>query len=134
MIDAKDLRIGNWVIDRYTFSGDERFTKVVSLYFSDGYGSVNASTDKDYFPILLTPEILEKCGFKDNHTRVVGSENNVIEWECDDAEIRKEGDDFIYVLYSDDWGYVRAEVIVKYVHQLQNVHYAITENELTVTL
>jgi len=68
MIEAKDLRIGNWVIDRYTLSGDERFTKVVATYWADGYGSINASTDQDYYPIPLTKDILEKCGFeKDTH-------------------------------------------------------------------
>lgn len=59
-IKASELRIGNWVNSKLVFHFPERVvyrpTRILAYHFQ-----VN---DEDCFhPIPLTPEILEKCGF-----------------------------------------------------------------------
>jgi hypothetical protein len=67
MINANELRIGNWV--NFTGNGNDNFIKVNELWkrelVSDYMGNELCLfyTEDDLQPIPLTPEILEKCGF-----------------------------------------------------------------------
>lgn len=144
MIDAKELRIGNWVIDRYTLSGDERFTQVVSLYHWKGNGSINASTDKDYYPIPLTTEILENIGLKHGKTGKKKDDSFVEFWDIKTPFIHKHSFGSFYFSIVRWWqdnkpleftfSHHEIRVDCKYVHQLQNLVYALTGKELEITL
>lgn len=76
-------------------------------------------------PIPIRPEVLGKCGFK----------NNGHFWEKDDTFLIRENDD-----YDSEWGFWYQApdglnfVLLKSLHQLQNLYFAIEEKELEVNL
>jgi hypothetical protein len=79
MIQASELRIGNWLhykVDYYHPTLEiqikhDKFEQVDTIDYDhlltdqlpDSY-CINHNDRKNYYPIPLTPEILEKCGFK----------------------------------------------------------------------
>lgn len=119
MIQANELRIGNWLID-IKFGSYIRFKSF--------FGLCNVEANPDlYNPIPLTPEILEKAGF----------------------ELRKEYGTSIEIDYKLYPLYVKFEhnggllitiheysscSHVKYLHQLQNLYFALTGEELQIDL
>jgi hypothetical protein len=109
MIKANELRIGNWVN-----IGD------LSTTINHIMG------DEDYFqPIPLTPEILEKCGFEKVETMGL---MEVYQYAGDGLEISIEND-----FYYCNGGYT-CDVRLTSLHQLQKLYYAVTGEELTITL
>lgn len=114
MICSSELRIGNWV--NWPYSG------LVPPY----YQIYNLPDVNDIYPINLTPEILEKCGFNKtnlgdhfiilpngNYFEIIGSACFISEAYGDPIEIFKP---------------------LKYLHQLQNLYHSITGKELQITL
>lgn len=139
MIDARELRIGNWVKFDNLF-GKERYISVTPRFFptlaAGGSFEEQASDtvlNEYWHPIPLTAEILEKCGFYQNdeltwfpywqikHTRI----NELVEYTFRISTI---GDN--------EWRWIEGNVNVPiyYVHQLQNLYYALTGTELEITL
>jgi len=143
MINIKEIRIGNY----FNYGKDElEIIQVTSIMVSksedkidcpDGV-NIQVATSRDIYPryqtgllfgIPLTPEILEKCGFvedkynpgrfekeiDDQHKLVYGSYDGII-LECDDT--------FYNIELSK----------IQYVHQLQNLYFALTGNELNINL
>ena len=113
-MEAKELRIGNWVND----VGDG----CIITEIQDGD---DIDFAKDYNPIPLTEEWLIKFGlqhksFSFDHERL-----------HKDIGVGYNGDDFINnemsLLY-------KKKVLFKiqYVHQLQNLYFALTNEELTI--
>ena len=82
-----------------------------------------------YEPIPLTPEILEACGFnkvpfKENIYTTIGGG-----YQIAFAENRNS----IFYIYIDDFkGYCYACGILYYLHQLQNLYFTLTSEELTI--
>lgn len=100
MIKSNELRIGNWV-----YGAPDSYEQCHNIMYD-----WESAT-----PIQLTPEILEKCGFKN------------------DFKVGRHADDFVNDVYS--VMYKHAIVTkVKHLHQLQNLYYALTGEELTVEL
>lgn len=115
MIKANELRIGNWILPEHNLDGD--FHLVTGI----GEGSVNGYIQDWYSPIPLTPEILEKCGFE--ATNGIEIKNYI--WlviHCDSGEAN------IYNIYKNETLQLRIEC--KYLHQLQNLYFALTGEEL----
>jgi len=119
MIKATELRIGNKLL--YTISGEPlRVGEVTQLYMAEGGGG---AIDYHYplswaKPISLTPEILEACGFikfKKNVWR-----KGQLQWYSHLAYLKNEDTDECYYI----------PTIVDYLHQLQNLYYALTGEEL----
>jgi hypothetical protein len=116
MIQANELRIGNWV-----------FNPKNNFHFKiDGFHILDLWAGEDckfIQPIPLTPEILEKAGFEKNGKRF--------------------SKDWFY-LWSDNYNIVFAlaemeESIgkylnIEYVHQLQNLYFDLTGQELNIQL
>ncbi len=134
MIQVSELRIGNLV----NFSDDwfkKKYAEISCIQrhcvlIKDFVGTPKI---EDIHPILITPDTLEVMGFKDTGTRIVGR-NTPIEWKLPDyTEIRKEYDDFVYVLCTDDWSNIIESVVIKSIHHLQNIHYYITGEEISIT-
>ncbi len=105
MIKASELRIGNWIV----FDG--KILRATS--------NIIHSLDEEWFqaePIPLTYEILEKCGF----------ECLCSKWKNGHIEllVNLNGYDFFY------GGFTKLE----YLHQLQNLYFALTTEELEVNL
>src|SRR6185312_9286781 len=112
MIKANELRIGNYIQG--------------GIINSIGYKiGVQGNSSKEVFyihestlqPIPLTPEILERCGFEKHGEK---------------DEIRYYLNDF----YFEDISLKRDECFianVEYLHQLQNLYFALTGQELEFT-
>jgi len=138
MIDPKQLRIGNWVLVEIAKSLGETEVKYrserVDSIFVDGINMEWDHEMSDYThaekvrPILLTPEILEKCGFSDRGFTNVGFFKNywlpnkwTICYCIKTTEIHTSG--LYYAAHAND-------IEVKYLHQLQNLYFALTGTEL----
>lgn len=111
MIKANELRIGNWV----NFSGDPMIIRLGEQldYYTDYYE-----------PIPLTPEILEAAGF---------------DGRKDVRYFKSIGDTVLTIYYEDqkfwiqDFDWFKLDLpSMEYVHQLQNLYFALTGNELEI--
>lgn len=128
MIQVNELRIGNWVmVGKMTEP-----TRVFSLNYnrnSDYIGYlINASIPGSHlYPIPLTPEILEKCGFKYDHDQIgmMYRIKNFVMFYDGEGIGRNYGMDA-----SDE---ERMDVNCKYLHQLQNLYFALTNTEINYT-
>ena len=116
---VNELRLGNW----FFIPGLNRYVKVSAIFKthfrcedSDGI-SFEESIRTNYQPIPLTPEILVKAGFGQN-----GHFFNIRHLE--------------YTLVSNRMWY-KTKIIdkpLKYVHQLQNLYFALIGEELNIEL
>ena len=142
MMQANELRIGNWVKigDTYRYlnllySVDGVFViATLPSGFSSGYGGMSDPLSKAQH-IPLNPEILEKCGFKEDDT--YKSELFIY--------LRKHEHDIDKITFSKSDSFIRVEFAgrrptpgllrhIKYLHQLQNLYFSLTGKELEVTL
>lgn len=88
---------------------------------------------ENYRPIVLTPEVLEKCGFEFDESVYKSKIYGNNEW----IEFDKDGDCFNVFLKqgnvtgSDD--VILLYTQIDYLHQLQNLYFALTGEELTYT-
>jgi len=110
-MEAKELRIGNWVLINDT----------PNIIRGGGIAAIEAGYFKmPLCPIPLTPEILVKAGFvngKLNKFHVFGNGNLTVEgYEAD---------------YN---GLYIGNIKNIYVHQLQNLYFALTGDELNIEL
>ena len=124
MINANELRIGNWVLD-------ENNNQVQCIGWLSGCiitfvdNVPVGKKDEKFSPIPLAPEILEKCGFvKQNYyiNEVYGNANFKFKQHAD-----KSYD--IEIIGFTDQG---INVSIYFLHQLQNIYYALTGEELTI--
>jgi hypothetical protein len=143
MIQASELRIGNWV------SYGTHYVKINGIK-SNGIIQTKPALDgyaDAYTPIPLTPEILEKAGFDRRHHNV----NEFDIWVAEDTETQSginqisivlENGNLVLELWHFDYSYKTnddheqdlIDIKVKYVHQLQNLYFALTGQELTIDL
>lgn len=121
-MDIRDLRIGNWII----YSETNEYVEVIEVMQSGltvKFKSETTWIEIDYFePIPLTEEILLKCGFVKNlnidyrfhHTKI---------------DITIDMDDYGLQI-SDTWEFGS----IRYIHELQNLYYALTKTEIIINL
>lgn len=125
MLHPTDMRAGNWVLKIMgTDRENEPFIEYKAIALNEHYHTFT----KDCFPIPLTADLLEYCGFKQQPDQ----------W---DKKLEAEGmDEALPVLryktgnkswYLNDFK-IPAQPL--YVHQLQNLYYALTGQELVVNL
>ena len=110
-MDEKELRIGNWV--EYPLIG---FKKIRAGE------DIDDISDNAGMPIPLSPEILEKAGFEkdsvgyfNNGIYCMKFNNNTCKWSFG------------------EW-YMGQFCEIKYLHQLQNLYFALTGEELNINL
>jgi len=122
-MEAKELRIGSML---NTFVGRVLGQRQMVIVDLNHLKHIQEGNKYGYEPIPLTAEWLERCGF----------EKNCDEWSnySEDKNVEKsicldQDDDEIY--YSAGEG-VRLSVNIEYVHQLQNLYFALTGEELTI--
>lgn len=131
MIKANELRIGNWV----------KYTNDQSLKNGLANTWVNVTDDiikwaanpseNVYEPILLTPEVLEKCGFEktwkmyelDFSDKLLSDRR--YEFFCYEKDLPN----CSYTLNS-----ITAANNFSFLHQLQNLYFALTGEELEIKL
>jgi hypothetical protein len=116
-MEANELRIGNLLMYGSRMA-------VVSAIFKSHFKCESLeqicfgnSIQSNFQPIPLTPEILEKCGFEKRKTRL-------------GAIIYHKGDFVFNEIMHLSWK--QGNVIeIKHLHQLQNLYFALTGEELT---
>lgn len=120
MIQPNELRIGNWVKDErgrlVTIHGIESNWNYVWLNHLNGHGIYCLEKER-IEPIPLTPEVLEKCGFFEYISYYLKSGVRITKF------LQHGGVDFAYTgdsIYTE----------VKHLHQLQNLYFALTGEEL----
>jgi len=110
MIKSSDIRIGNWIL-----SPDGKPMQVYAEIFLD-----IEDVGIEFNPIELTPEWLLKYGVK--------SDDGSWEYQINVGAIKW------YFRWNVEWyselGGIYMGSHIKYVHQLQNLYYSLTENEL----
>jgi hypothetical protein len=119
---ASELRLGNLFTEEYTNS----IIQVIQLETDKIFFSLKFVSQWQAKPIPLTEEWLLKFGFEKNF-------NNFYE-----KLINKDEDDFIGKLTDYGFAYYIDKkdnyplIYIKYVHQLQNLYFALTSEELTI--
>lgn len=122
MMQPNELRIGNWVVRKDRQSGKFIcYEQVNYLKKSIKYGELPSSY---CVGIPLTPEILEKCGFVTDGDSWVKNKIELMFITTDEHY------EMEFTCPSMDWKIVP----IKYLHQLQNLCFALTGKELTITL
>ena len=127
MINAKEIRIGNLVEYRITDKLDERkeWWEVSEIDADDIHWLSKVDTkDEDFRPIPLTEEWLLKLSFKKEGERYF---NTFIVLRFINNKV-----DVFNLGVSQDDEYLEFLNSINYVHQLQNLHFALTHRELTV--
>lgn len=111
MVNASELRIGNWAVNYGNYVCIEA-DDIVDCHHQP----------ESYDPIPLTPEILEKAGFTGGDWFF--TINNIISFSHTDTE----GLWKTWVVGDNSIGNIH------FVHQLQNLYYALTGQELPIEL
>jgi hypothetical protein len=124
-MEKKELRIGNLVSD--INASDSFFAEVKRLSYRRCYYGLFDCKYSDLKPILLTEEWLLKFNINELLNQDVYRINYV--------SYHKGNNTFNYCLvcYHNEYGYVdNIFKEIKYVHQLQNLYFALTGQELTL--
>lgn len=128
MITAQELRLGNWV--------QETDVNGKIHYFQMNIDFLETLlVEPDIFdPIPLTPGILGKCGFEKSivHVQDLSANDDVAKWS------NKRGNFYLLdfrgmnAYYSTGFKHSHIHQDIKYLHQLQNLYFALTGQELPV--
>lgn len=113
MITATEIRYGNWV------QNHNGCPVQVNFHFFGMIERLGKDRSDGTFGILLTPEVLEKCGF----TRLSGREG--WEWKKGYFTIGE-----VSYYFIEGPGFSRK---IEFLHQLQNLHFALCGEEITYT-
>lgn len=139
MINTNELKRGNWFYDTIGGKyGKPGYQKVLSIseesvnHWQDK-GVFGSSKAEDINPIPLTPEILDKAGLKRGNWifkegEYMLTEDIYINYTCNIYYKYWEGDG--------DQGGIETKTFceIKYLHQLQNLYFALTGTELEINL
>lgn len=133
MINISELRIGNIVAIQLNYDGvsyDEcEVTEITLEYLHHTLPAGGGTTSKwdDVDPIIITPEWLQRMGFKksadDNWVIQVG---NLLYIEIDK--------DFDLYINPETWNgaMIAPWAEIEYVHQLQNLYFTLTGKEIEI--
>jgi hypothetical protein len=148
MIKANELRIGNKVLHQRNPQLHEIETILGflndSVFLSaDHEGVTYPKSLNSIESIPITPEVLEKCGFEENmggwylegsiNQKTFSSDDRKFGWCMNLSDVDKKDIHFRF-------GYSSVPINdsparhIKYLHQLQNLYFALTGEELTVNL
>ena len=130
MVNPKEFRPGNYLMQKQGH-------RVVTVACGFEHYELMAKGSKDFYPLVLKPEWFERSGFVENKNYpllpsarefklampVKGSHKNEIH-----AYVKSNGECFAKAMLDDQ----PASNIVYHLHQLQNLYYAITGEELEV--
>jgi hypothetical protein len=126
-MNAQELRIGNCV---YQQDGQVRIIDGEDIHAMEMYPEHSLR----FKPIPLTPEILEKCGFKTDIYLELANDDFALIYRRE-VKDKKWGD---CLVFEGNGGYDYPGDIplwhIKYLHQLQNLYYALAGEELEIEL
>lgn len=122
MINANELRLGNWVLCRNSEEEDFYNDQIITGDFALlEWFEKNPQEYTLFKPIELTPEILEKCGFEKPLTK-----NSWFRKGKFAAMPKEEG---VIIEFRN-----LEILLIKSLHNLQNLYFALTGEELEVNL
>ena len=131
---ANEIRVGNWIKDPRPFNQE---TKKFFKMTENGYFKATARDiqfAEEFEPIPLTEGILLKCGFK--KSRNIGcydTDKDAFFFESDKISLTID-----FILSSSNHYYrsnpVDGAIPLKYLHQLQNLVFSVTGQELEINL
>jgi len=116
---AKELRLGNYIIANGSIEKINYITPATLGYGEKEFAPICTSDYKYFEPIPLTEEWLLKFGFKNDEFisyRWYAPNDISLVYDLDDN----------CVCISDSWEFGK----IKYVHELQNLYFALTNQEL----
>lgn len=122
MIPQNQLRIGNWFI---TDQGTFHQVNDRNIRYTEGMN-----------PIPLRPEILEKCGFTGSRIMMYFKKYvNEEDSENIQLTLHQVGPNPEWnIAYSVKQDYVRLKKRTQYLHELQNLYFCLTGEELPINL
>ncbi len=129
MIQANELRIGNWVAANSPAMIVKEINQYeVGLYMPNSEADLFHEEIEKLEPIPLTEDILLKCGFEKEYFG-----NNLLGYNNGDFNIYRKptGNNDLLPCFKEN---IASNVPIKYLHQLQNVHHSLTGKELTINL
>lgn len=141
-LTAQELRLGNWVKWQYGYTSidgskgftDEYYQVTINTFYTEVANSEGRSILKELFPIPLTPELLVKIGFK-KYSDTSNMDFKMMRLGKVALEYRKNINRYTLVWFDADDDYGNTIVIfIDYIHQLQNLYFALTGTELVVEL
>ena len=132
MINANELRLGNYLMQKVA-------TRIITTSCTYQHFELLSKGEKDLFPVILKTEILEKCGFIENKDYpllpsarefklvlpVIGNHQNEIY-----AYIKNNKECFGRATLNG----LPVSNNFYHLHQLQNIYFALTSEELKVNL
>lgn len=128
MIQPNELRIGNWVYDTI----NDHIVKIIGIRLENvvcewGHLKGEYKCNYEYLePIPLNEELLAKCMFSEYEF-----EDDIFLHDEEDVCVQKSGK--VYYPYS----FENSDTIgtpIRYLHQLQNLFFALTGKELEIKL
>lgn len=117
-METNELRLGNFIYDKK----DENLEYVYELYDLGDRISINHIDPDLYIPVPLTEKWITHLGFK----TMPESESMINIFELDGFQLWNKNEDFSEIVYLGN----RYPIEIKYVHQLQNLFFAIMGKEL----
>lgn len=128
MIKASELRIGNWVYG---------FKTTWSIEASDFRRVDYDNNEVPYNPIPIAEEWLLKMGFvADKYNGSQGNTSSYMKKTHDFIGCYKHinliGEDGLFYFQCNTKGVYTSGVKIKYIHQLQNLYFALTGEELEI--
>ena len=128
MINANELRIGSCVMYNNRLFQIEAISRSLPCLNTDEFG-IGVVDWNNIEPIPLTPEILEKCGLKNGNSELDRNVFYSTNKHLAQFSVNISGSFGIYV------GVFIAlrSVHLEYLHQLQNLYFALTNEELNYT-
>jgi hypothetical protein len=131
-MNFKELRIGNWVEDEDDSHDRWRVEKIEpGKEETKGMWFVNSRWTEDLQPIPLTPEILEKAGLVKDKRSGVAMRTIAYSDESYPCTLQVSGGGKMLVCRS---GMYSIGAPCEYLHQLQNLYFALTGEELNIEL
>ena len=132
MINSQELRLGNYIMHKVN-------TRIVTIACSFQHFELLQKADKDFFPIILKAELLERAGFIENKDYpllpaarefklvlpVIGNNKNEIL-----AYIKNNKECFARAVVNS----LPVSNNIYHLHQLQNLYYALTGEEMKLKM
>lgn len=114
MVKANELRLGNWIFDQLSNERDIQLSASMLYHLAE-----ETEVFKSYQPIPLTEEWLTKFGFQDRHGY----------WDDVYLEVARHKEGWYHSVNCNE--YIDGEPF-QYVHELQNLYFALCRKELTI--
>lgn len=136
MIDTKDIRLGNLVLDKHGKPCRVSEIGKTGIKVEGGPGTYRQYAG-EFSPIKITEELLPSIGFEKSTDNWVGDCQYERIWECDTFDIVWIGNCDCYRMVNrcGDPHYESIDSFqIHNVHQLQNLYYALTGKELKVNM